>query len=242
MNTLYVIGIGPGDYEGLTVGAVKRLEECEVIVGYTVYCELIKPYFPDKEYISTPMMRETERCRAALSSAASGKKTAIVCSGDAGIYGMASPVSELAPEYGVEVKVCPGVTAACSGGALLGSPLTSDFAVISLSDLLTPAETIRKRLEYVAESGLCAVIYNPSSKKRAGHLRRACEIFLKSRPGETVCGIAVNVGRAGERTEITTLAELSGYNADMFTTVFIGNAQTKNINGRMVTSRGYKNE
>lgn len=240
MKKLYVVGIGAGHYEGMTIGAVKALESADVIVGYTVYCELMKPHFPDKEYISTPMMKEIERCRMALESAKSGKLTAMICSGDAGIYGMASPILELAEEYGVDVEIQAGVTAASSGAALLGSPLTCDFTVISLSDLLTPMEVIEKRVECAATSDICTVIYNPSSKKRADHLKKCCEIMLRYRSAETICGIAQNIGREGECARILTLRELAEYPTDMFTTVFIGNSRTKVINGRMVTPRGYR--
>ena len=164
----------------------------------------------------------------------------MICSGDAGIYGMASPVLELAPEYGVDVEILPGVTAASSGAVLLGSPLTADFAAISLSDLLTPWEVIERRLRAAAESDLCTVLYNPSSKKRADYLRRACDIFLAVRDPETVCGIARNIGREGERAELLTLSALRDYPADMFTTVFIGSSTTVVIDGRMVTPRGYR--
>jgi precorrin-3B C17-methyltransferase len=242
LKTLTVVGIGAGNYEGMTVGAVRALEEADLIVGYTVYCDLVKPYFPGKEFLSTPMMKETERCRLALEQAAAGKKTAMICSGDAGIYGMASPILELAGEYGVSVEIVPGVTAASSGAALLGSPLTCDFAVISLSDLLTPWETIEARLEAAAAGGFCAVLYNPSSKKRADYLKTACGIFLKHRAPETVCGVARQIGRDGEETALMTLAELAEYRADMFTTVFIGNDSTKIIDGKMVTPRGYRHE
>lgn len=241
MKKLYVVGIGAGDYDGMTVGAVKALERADVIVGYTVYCDLVRPYFKDKTFISTPMMKETERCRLALGRAADGETVALICSGDAGIYGMASPVLELAGEYGVDVKIIAGVTAASSGAALLGSPLTCDFAVISLSDLLTPAETIEKRLEHAAAADLCIVLYNPSSKKRADHLKRACEMIMKYRKPETVCGTAKNIGRDGEESRVLTLAELYETETDMFTTVFVGNSETKIINGRMVVPRGYKN-
>ncbi len=241
MKKLYVVGIGAGDYDGMTVGAVKALESADVIVGYTVYCDLVRPYFKDKTFISTPMMKETERCRLALGHAADGETVALICSGDAGIYGMASPVLELAGEYGVDVKIIAGVTAASSGAALLGSPLTCDFAVISLSDLLTPAETIEKRLEHAAAADLCIVLYNPSSKKRADHLKRACEMIMKYRKPETVCGTAKNIGRDGEESRVLTLAELCETDTDMFTTVFVGNSETKIINGRMVVPRGYKN-
>lgn len=242
MKKLTVVGIGGGKAEGMTAAAFEVLEAAEVIVGYTAYCDLVKPQFPDKEYFSTPMTQEIERCRLALEKAAGGSRVAVICSGDAGIYGMASPILELAPEYGVEVEIVPGVTAASSGAALLGSPLTADFAVVSLSDLLTPWETIEKRLEAAAAGDFATVIYNPASKKRADYLRKACEIFLKYRSPETVCGVARNVGRDGEETRIMTLAALKDYAADMFTTVFIGSAGTRIIGGRMVTPRGYRHE
>ena len=242
MNLLYVVGFGPGGYEDMTVRAVRALEKAEVIAGYTVYCALMRPHFPDKDYVATPMMRETERCRLALESAASGRTTALICSGDAGIYGLASPVLELAPGYGVAVAVIPGVTAASAGGALLGAPLTCDFAAISLSDLLTPMEAIEKRLEAAAAADFAVAIYNPSSKKRSDYLRRACEIMLRHRSPETPCGAARNIGRDGAETELMTLGDLRDYAADMFTTLFIGNSTTKIIGGKLVTPRGYAYE
>ena len=221
LNTLYVVGIGAGNYDGMTVGAVKTLENSDVIVGYTVYCDLIRPFFPGKTFIATPMMRETERCRLALEHALTGTKTSMICSGDAGIYGMASPVLELAAEYGeqVDVKIVAGVTAAASGAALLGSPLTADFAVISLSDLLTPMETIEKRLRCAAEGDMCIAVYNPSSRKRADHLKRACEIVMQYRSPETVCGLAHNIGREGENTALTTLGKLADRNRYVYDSV-----------------------
>lgn len=242
MKKLTVVGIGAGNYEGMTVAAVRALERAELIVGYTAYCDLMRPYFPEKEYLSTPMMREVERCKLALEQAAAGKAVALICSGDAGIYGMASPVLELAEEYGVEIEIIAGVTAAASGAALLGSPLTCDFAAVSLSDLLTPMEKIEKRIAYAAEADLCIVLYNPRSKKRADYLKRACEIVMQYRSPETVCGVARNIGREGEEKEIMPLSALAEYEADMFTTVFIGNSATKAVDGRMVTPRGYRYE
>lgn len=241
-NKLYVVGIGAGDYDGMTVGAVKALEETEVIAGYTGYTQLVKPWFPEKEYIETPMTKETERCRLALECAASGRVTAMICSGDAGIYGMASPILELASGYDVEVKVLPGVTAASSGAAVLGAPLTHDFAVVSLSDLLTPYDLIERRIEAAAQADLCLVIYNPSSRKRADYLSKACEILLRHKSADTVCGAVRNIGREGEAFAIMTLAELKEYHADMFTAVFVGNAATREIGGKMVTPRGYDYE
>ena len=242
MKELFVVGIGPGGYDGMTMGAVKALENADLIVGYTAYCDLMRPYFPKKTFLSTPMMKEVARCRMALERAAAGETVALICSGDAGIYGMASPVLELAEEYGVEVKIVAGVTAAASGAALLGSPLTCDFTVVSLSDLLTPMEVIEKRLECAAKADMAVVLYNPASKKRADYLRRACDIFLRYRAPKTVCGVARNIGREGEYTKLMTLAQLRDYEADMFTAVFIGNSLTRVVNGKMVTPRGYDYE
>lgn len=242
MKELFVVGIGPGGYDGMTMGAVKALENADLIVGYTAYCDLMRPYFPKKAFLSTPMMKEVARCRMALERAAAGETVALICSGDAGIYGMASPVLELAEEYGVEVKIVAGVTAAASGAALLGSPLTCDFTVVSLSDLLTPMEVIEKRLECAAMADMAVVLYNPASKKRADYLRRACDIFLRYRAPKTVCGVARNIGREGEYTKLMTLAQLRDYEADMFTAVVIGNSLTRVVNGKMVTPRGYDYE
>ncbi len=238
---LYVVGIGPGAYEQMTIRAERVIKECSVIAGYTVYIDLIKEFFPDKELLTTPMRREKERCIMALESASGGKVTAMICSGDSGVYGMAGLILELAPEYpGVEIEIIPGVTAALSGGAVLGAPLGHDFAVISLSDLLTPMETINRRLKAAAEGDFNICLYNPSSRKRSGYLKQACEILLCYKDERTVCGLVKNIGREGETMEVMTLRELKDADADMFTTVFIGNRMTRDIGGRMVTPRGYK--
>ena len=240
MNKLCVVGMGPGAYEDMTIRAVKALENCEVIVGYTVYVELVKEHFAQKEFLTTPMRKEVERCRMAFEQAATGKTTAMICSGDAGVYGMSGLILEIGAEYPmVTVEVIPGVTAALSGGAVLGAPLMHDFAVISLSDLMTPWETIEKRLYAASEADLAVCLYNPSSRKRADYLKRACEIMLKVRKPETICGTVSQIGREGERMELYTLEELKEVQTDMFTTVFIGNSSTKVINGKMVTPRGY---
>ncbi|NTU88549.1 MAG: precorrin-3B C(17)-methyltransferase [Actinobacteria bacterium] len=241
MNTLYVVGIGPGNKEGMTFEADHALNASEVIVGYKKYVELVRPYYPEKEFFDTGMTHEVDRCRAALDIAASGKTVSVVCSGDGGIYGMAGLVFELSVAYpGVAIEVIAGVTAAASGAALLGAPLTHDFAVISLSDLLTPWERIEKRLECAAKGDFCICMYNPSSHKRHDYLQKACEILLDHLSPETVCGIARNIGRDGEGTRVMTLGELHDTQVDMFTTVFIGNSNTKEIGGKMVTPRGYR--
>ena len=240
MRKLYVIGIGPGAPGDMTLRAREALEESEVIAGYGVYAELVRPLYPDKDYLVTPMRRESERCRAAVDAACAGKTVAMISSGDAGVYGMAGLVLELSQGKGIEVEVVPGVTAALSGGAVLGAPLTHDFAVISLSDLLTPWDKIERRLECAAAADFCVALYNPASYRRIDHLHRACEILMRYARPDTVCGVVRNIGREGEGMELMTLRELRDYTADMFTTVFIGNSQTRIIDGRMVTPRGYR--
>ena len=241
MNVLYVVGLGPGGSRWMTWEARAALEQAEVLCGYTVYLDLIRGEFPDKEYFSTPMTQEIERCRAALERARSGRTTALVCSGDAGVYGMAGPVLELAPQFPeVEIQVVPGVTAALAGAAVLGAPLMHDFAVLSLSDLLTPWKVIRRRLELAAQGDFVLCLYNPSSRRRRDHLRMACDIVLVHRGPETVCGWVRNAGRAQEEHQVLTLGELREAQVDMFTTVFIGSAATRRIGDRMVTPRGYE--
>ena len=242
MNKIYVVGIGPGKAQFMTAQARQALKEAEVLCGYTVYVELVAPLFPGKETYTTPMTKELDRCRWALQTAASGKTVALVCSGDAGVYGMAAPLLQLAPDYpDVEVEVVAGVTAALSGAAVLGAPLGHDFCVISLSDLLTPWAVIEKRLQCAAQGDFAICLYNPSSRKRADYLQKACDILLASgKTPETVCGWVRNIGREGQEKQLLTLGELRDARLDMFTTVFIGSAGTRNIQGNMVTARGYE--
>lgn len=241
MNQIYVVGMGPGSEQQMTLEAQQVLQSCDTIVGYTVYVDLLRASLPDKEYLTTPMRQEVDRCRMAFEEAKKGKRVAMVCSGDAGVYGMSGLMLELSEEYpDCNVNVVSGVTAALAGGAVLGAPLMHDFAVISLSDLLTPWEKIEKRLRCAAAGDFAICIYNPSSKKRADYLRRACTILMEELEAERVCGIVSQIGREGEHAEVMTLAELRERQVDMFTTVFIGNSQTKAIGGKMVTPRGYR--
>ena len=241
MAELFVVGLGPGDAAYLTGEAAAALERAEVLCGYSVYVELIAPQYPGREIVTTPMKHEVERCRRALELASTGRTVALVCSGDAGVYGMAAPVLELAPEYPeADVQIIPGVTAALSGAAVLGAPLGHDFCVISLSDLLTPWDVIEKRLRSAAEGDFAICLYNPASKKREDYLRRACDIVLRRRSGDTLCGWVKNIGRAGQEHRLLTLLELREEKLDMFTTVFIGASTTREIAGRMVTPRGYR--
>lgn len=235
-----VIGLGPGGGVDLTGRARAALEACDLIVGYTAYIDLVRPDFPEKEVLSTGMRREVDRCRAAVEAACTGKNVAVVCSGDSGVYGMAGLIYEVAQEYDpIEIEVVPGITAACGGAAVLGAPLTHDFAVISLSDLLTPWEKIEKRLSAAAQADFVICLYNPSSRNRPDYLQRACDILLRDKASDTVCGTVRNIGREGEEGQLLTLAQLRDTQVDMFTTVFIGNSQTKVLSGKMVTPRGY---
>lgn len=236
-----VVGLGPGAGRDLTGRAREALERADLIVGYTAYIALIREEFPEKEMMSTGMRREVDRCRAAVEAAVSGRDVAMVCSGDSGIYGMAGLIYEVAQEYPpIEIEVVPGITAACGGAAVLGAPLTHDFAVVSLSDLLTPWELIEKRLTCAAEADFVLCIYNPMSHSRPDHLRRACDILLQVKDPNTVCGWVRNIGREGEECKLLTLAELRDEKVDMFTTVFVGSSATMNLNGKMVTPRGYR--
>ncbi len=243
MNKIMVVGIGPGNYEQMTIQAAECLKSCDVIVGYTVYVDLVREHFPEKEFLTTPMRREAERCVLAFEEAKKGKTVAMICSGDAGVYGMSGLMFEIGKDYpGIQVEVIPGVTAALSGAAVLGAPLIHDFCLISLSDLLTPWEKIEKRLLCAAEADFAVCLYNPSSKKRYDYLQKACDLMLRYQAPETVCGIVEQIGRDGQKVQVITLKELREARVDMFTTVFIGNSQTQVIDGKMVTPRGYRVE
>lgn len=242
MAKIYVVGIGPGSYEEMTLRAAKALQESHVIVGYTVYVDLVKEHFAGKEFLTTPMKKEVERCVLAFEEAKKGKTVAMICSGDAGVYGMAGLMYQVGADYPeVELEIISGTTAATAGAAVLGAPLIHDFCLISLSDLLTPWEKIEARLLHAAEADFVICLYNPSSKKRRDYLQKACDLMLRHKSPDTVCGLVGNIGREGQHSRVLTLKELRETPVDMFTTVFIGNGQTENIGGKMVTPRGYRN-
>ena len=242
MNKIYVVGIGPGNYEEMTLRAANALNASDVIIGYTVYVDLVKEHFAEKEFLTTPMKKEVDRCVMAFEEAQKGKVVSMICSGDAGVYGMAGLMYQVGADYPeVELEIISGTTAATAGAAVLGAPLIHDFCLISLSDLLTPWEKIESRLLHAAEADFVICLYNPSSRKRHDYLQKACDLMLRHKAEDTVCGLVGNIGREGEHSRILTLKELRDTQVDMFTTVFIGNSQTRNLNGKMVTPRGYKN-
>ena len=241
MSKIYVVGIGPGSYDQMTIQAADVLKDSDVIIGYTVYVDLVKEHFAGKEFLTTPMTKEVQRCRMAFEEAAKGKSVSMICSGDAGVYGMAGLMYEVGRDYpDIQVEVLPGVTAATAGAALLGAPLIHDFCLISLSDLLTPWEKIEARLLHASEADFVICLYNPSSRKRRDYLQKACDLMLRYKAEDTVCATVGNIGRDGEESRLMTLKELRDTSVDMFTTVFIGNSQTMKIGERMVTPRGYK--
>lgn len=246
MGKIFVVGIGPGNREQMTIQAQDVLCQCDVVVGYTVYVELIKKAFLEeafqqKVFLATPMMREADRCRLVFEEALKGKIVALICSGDAGVYGLSGLILELSEQFPqVDIAMIPGTTAALTGAAVLGAPLIHDFALISLSDLMTPLAKIENRIRHAAQGDFVMVLYNPSSKKREDYLQKACDWMLDYCSPDTVCGLVENIGREGEHYELCTLKECRDKQVNMFTTVFIGNSQTRIINGKMVTPRGYQ--
>ena len=241
MNKLYVVGIGPGAMDKMTYQAKEVLAGVDTIIGYGLYVDLIRAAFPDKEFLHNGMTGEVKRTKIALEEAAKGKIVAMISSGDSGIYGMAALVLEMAEKEGadLDIEVIPGLTAASSGAAVLGAPLTHDFAVISLSDRLTPWELIQKRLLMAARGDFSLVIYNPRSKGRPDHIKTAQRILLEEKSADTPVGIVKNIGREGEMAILTTLGDMDIELIDMFATVFIGNSQTYVAKGKMITPRGY---
>lgn len=242
-HKIFIVGMGPGKEERMTGEALYALEQSEVIIGYTVYLKLLGEQFKEKELLSTPMRKERERCELCFKEAEKGKQVSLICSGDAGIYGMASLMYEIGKSHPeTELIVIPGITAACSGAAVLGAPLNHDFCVISLSDLLTPWEKIEKRLLAAAQGDFAIAIYNPSSHKRKDYLMRACNILLQNIEEARPCGYVENIGREGTKAVTCTLKELRNKEVNMFTTVFIGNSGSEIINGKLITKRGYEIE
>ncbi len=238
---LYVVGIGPGDSAQMTPQALQIIRQSDVVVGYTKYIEIIAHLIEEKTIRTSEMKNEKERCQIAIMDALKGKNVVVVSSGDAGIYGMAGLIYELAEECDeIEVCVVPGITAASSAAAVLGAPLMNDFAVISLSDLLTDWSVIEKRLRLAAEADFVIVLYNPSSIKRFDYLQKACDIVGAYRPDETPCGYVKNIAREGQESCVCTLASLRNTKVNMFTTVVIGNSTTRVIRDKLVTPRGYR--
>jgi precorrin-3B C17-methyltransferase len=234
-----VIGIGPGSQNLMTKAAIDAIEESEVIVGYKTYIDLIRPMLDQQEIISNGMRGEVERCKEAVKIAQTGKTVAVISSGDAGVYGMAGLVYELA-QTDEEIEVIPGVTASTAGAALLGAPLMHDFCHISLSDLMTPIDQIMRRVKAAAETNFVICLYNPKSHGRPDYIGQALSLIREAQGNSILVGIAKNVGRSNESTHVFLIDEVNLDLIDMTSVVIVGNKETKLIGDKMVTPRGYQ--
>lgn len=246
-GSIYIVGFGPGSGEHLTPAARSAIEACDTCIGYKTYIDLVRPLLSGKKIVATGMTEEIDRGRKAYQLAQTGKKVAIVSSGDSGVYGMAGLTYEVLQENGwdpaapdVDVFVIPGITAACSVGALLGAPLNHDFCSISLSTLLTPWERIEKRLQAAAEADFVTALYNPKSARRDWQIVKAQEIFLRHRDPKTPVGLVKSGFREGEIIVRSTLDLMAEQEIGMLTTIIIGNSQTYYFKDLMVTPRGYR--
>lgn len=238
---IFVVGIGPGNMQDISRRAYEVLKNVDIIAGYTTYINLVKDEFSEKEFYSSGMKREIERCQEVLELAKAGKDVALISSGDSGIYGMAGIMLEVAlnDDNGIEVEVIPGITSTVAGAALVGAPLMHDQAIISLSDLLTDWEVIKKRIDCASQGDFVISLYNPKSKTRVDQIVEARDIMLKYKKATTPVALLRHIGRADENYTLTTLAEFLNYDIDMFTIVTIGNSNTYVKDGKMITPRGY---
>jgi len=238
---IYVVGIGPGKKADMTFRAYEAMEKSDIIVGYKTYMDLIKEYYPGKEMKNSQMTKEVDRCIEVLKLAKEGKNVTLISSGDAGVYGMAGIMLEIA-DGEVEVEIIPGVTATNAAAAIVGAPVMHDYVTISLSNLLTDWELIKKRLELAAQGDFVVSIYNPKSRGRVTQIEEAREIMLKYKPKTTPVAIVRNAGREDEEHVVTTLDEMLNHEINMLTIVIIGNANTFIKDGKMITPRGYSNK
>jgi len=243
-NKIWIVGLGPGLHEHMTPAAQDALKRAEVVVGYKTYIDLIKYFLRDKEVYASGMRKEIDRCKEVLDIANQGKSVALVSSGDAGVYGMAGIMLELVEneQADVEVIVIPGVSAANAAASTLGAPLMHDYCVISLSDLLTDWDAIKKRIACAGEGDFVISLYNPRSKGRPNNIVEARDILLKYRSPKTPVGIVTNAKRENETMVITDLENMCDEDINMFSMVIIGNSKTyvTQDGTKMITPRGYK--
>lgn len=239
MGKIYVVGLGPGNKENMTFRAYDVLKNSDIIIGYKTYVDLIEGMFPDKKIIKSYMKKEVARCEETLKLALEGNVISLISSGDAGVYGMAGLMLEIAGGQ-VEVEIVPGITSANASASLGGAPIVHDSVNISLSNLLTDWELIKKRIDLASQGDFVITLYNPKSSGRPELINEARDIMLKHKRKDTPVLIARNVGREGENYDITTLDKMLDYEINMFSTVIIGNSNTKVLNNKMITPRGYK--
>jgi len=238
-GTIYVVGLGPGNPENMSPECLEAIEKSDVIVGFKTYIKLVEHLVEGKEIDSTGMKKEVERCNNVVAYAEAGKNVALISSGDAGVYGMAGILLELVPED-MNVEVIPGITAANAAAACLGAPIMHDYVTISMSDLLTDWELIKKRVDCAGQGDFVVCIYNPRSMGRQNQIVEARDILLKHKKPDTPVGIVRNAKRVGQEVEITTLEKMMECEINMFTMVIIGNSMTYVKNNKMITPRGYK--
>ena len=240
---IYVVGIGPGLIDHMSIKAMQAIRNSDVIVGYQTYVALIRTVISDRQQVyTTPMRGEIDRCQQALEYARAGQTVALISGGDAGVYGMAGLMLEIVIQSAsdIEVEVIPGIPAANAAAASIGAPLMHDYVTISLSDLLTDWELIRKRIHCAGQGDFVVAIYNPKSQSRTRQIIEAQEILLQYKSPDTPVGIVRNAKRSGEEIELTTLADLADSEINMSTMVIVGNSKTY-LNGRhMITPRGYR--
>lgn len=236
---IYVVGIGPGNMEDISIRAYNTLKNVDIIAGYITYVDLVKDEFSEKEFYVSGMKKEIDRCEKVLELAKEGKKVALISSGDAGIYGMAGIMIEVALGSGIEVEIIPGITSSVAGASLVGAPLMHDQAIISLSDLLTDWEVITKRINKASDGDFVISLYNPKSKGRTEQIVEAREIMLKYKAATTPVALLRHVGREDENYTLTTLEDMLNHEIDMFTVVIVGNSKTYVKDGKMITPRGY---
>lgn len=237
---IYVLGIGPGNVEDMSMRCYNILKDADMIVGYTTYVNLVKDIFPNKEYYITGMKKELDRCKKVLEFAESGKNIALISSGDAGIYGMAGIMLEVAIDSDIDIEIIPGITSSVAGASIVGAPLMHDQAIISLSNLLTDWEVIKKRIDRASDADFVISIYNPKSMGRQNQIVEAREIMLKYKQPSTPVALLRHVGRKEQNYTLTTLEDMLNHEIDMFTVIIVGNSNTYIKNNKMITPRGYK--
>lgn len=239
---IYVVGMGPGNKENMTFRAYKAMEDADIIIGHKTYISLAEEIFPNKKMVKSAMKKEVERCEETLKLASEGNVVALISSGDAGVYGMAGIMLEVGSDSQIEIEIIPGVTSANMSASIVGAPIMHDHVSISLSNLLTDWELIKKRIALASEGDFVISLYNPKSNGRPELIKEAVEIMMKYKSKDTPAAIVRNAGRSGENYDITTLENLLDFEINMFSTVIIGNSKTFVKNGKMITPRGYKVE
>lgn len=240
MGKIYVVGMGPGNKENMTFRAYKAMEDSDILIGHKTYINLVEDMFSHKELVRSAMKKEIDRCQETLKMARDGKVVSLISSGDAGVYGMAGIMLEVASGSEIEVEVVPGVTSANASGSVVGAPIMHDHATISLSDLLTDWELIKKRVDLASEGDFVISLYNPKSFSRTTQIVEARDIMLKHKREDTPVAIVRNTGRQEQEYVLTNLKNMLDEEINMFTTVIIGNSKTYVVEDKMITPRGYK--